>query len=77
MNEDQLVATADIETIDAELAAYGDNASILVHPDMLNRMMEHFPDLFTKQGEDLRYRNTHAISVHNGEDGKVEVMELS
>ncbi|MDN7242691.1 hypothetical protein QWY14_12835 [Planococcus sp. N028] len=77
MNEDQLLATADVETVDAALAEYGENASILVHPDMLTRMMEHFPDIFTKQGEDIRYRSTHAISVHNGEDGAVEVMEVS
>lgn len=77
MNEDQLLATADVESVDSALEDYGDNASILVHPDMLNRMMEHFPDIFTKHGETIRYRSTHAISVHNGEDGTVEVIEVS
>lgn len=77
MNEDQLLATADVETVDSALAEYEENASILVHPDMLSRMMEHFPDIFTKQGDTTFYRGTHAISVHNGEDGAVEVMKIS
>ncbi|TWT25158.1 hypothetical protein [Planomicrobium sp. CPCC 101110] len=76
MNEDQLLATADIESVDSALKEYGENASILVHPDMLNRMMTNFPDNFTKQGENIWYRSTHAISVHNGEDGSVEVIEM-
>ncbi|PSL41420.1 hypothetical protein B0H99_102103 [Planomicrobium soli] len=76
MNADQLLATADVESVDSALKEYGDNASILVHPEMLNRMMEHFPDIFTKQGETIHYRSTHAISVHNGKDGAIEVLEV-
>jgi hypothetical protein len=75
MNEDQLLATADIESVDSALEDYSENAAILVHPDMLNRMMEHFPDIFSKHGDSVRYRSTHPISVHNGEDGAVEVNE--
>ena len=75
MNEDQLLATADIESVDSALEDSNEDAAILVHPDMLNRMMEHFPDIFSKRGESIRYRDTHPISVHNGEDGAVEIKE--
>jgi hypothetical protein len=75
MNEDQLLATADVESLDSALDGYSDNAAVMVHSDMLNRMMTHFPDIFSKTGEAILYRNRHPISVHNKEDGDIEIKE--
>lgn len=75
MNEEQLLATADVESVDSALDGHEENAAILVHADMLNRMTIHFPDVFSEKGDSIFYRNSHPISAHNGEDGSVEVLE--
>ncbi|MGI2328959.1 hypothetical protein [Planococcus sp. YIM B11945] len=75
MNEDQLLATADIESVDSALDGYEEGAAVHVHQEMLKRMMEHFPDVFLKEGDLVLYREQYPIYTHDREDGDIDVKE--